>query len=154
MIIEVARISEDGSTYEGEEPGAILELEKDKFAHADGPVRYRIEARIVSREVVVRGRLSADVSLLCGRCGGFFSTTIEVSSFLRAFSISEGTETLDLTADFREDILLELPSYPACSWGGESGVCPHSGVNLDDRKGQEQPGGDNRWDALDQLSSE
>ncbi len=154
MIIEVERISEDGSTYEGAEPGAVLELEKDKFAHADGPVRYRVEARIVSRQVVVRGRLTADVSLLCGRCGGFFSTRIEVSSFLRAFSISDGTETLDLTADFREDILLELPSYPACAWEGGGGVCPYSGVYVDDRKGQVEPGGDNRWDALDQLSSE
>ena len=148
--IEIGKISPDGSRYEGEEPGEILELENDKFAHAGEPVRYDFEARKVGHEVIVTGRVVAPVKLLCGRCGEFFSTSLEVSSFLHAYEFSEGQEDLDLTADIREDVLLELPAYPKCSWQGE-GVCPFSGVNVSNLKPPDAPRADDRWAALDGL---
>lgn len=150
MKIEISKISEDGSFYEGEEPAEILELEQDKYARAAGPIRYALEARRVGHEVVVTGRLEVPVNLLCGRCAEFYSTTLEVSSFLRAHEFSDGQEELDLTEDIREDVLLELPSYPRCSWMGE-GVCPLSGVNVSVLKLSEKPATDNRWAALDVL---
>lgn len=150
MKIEIPKISPDGSSYSGEEPPEVLELEQDKYARADGPVRYELEARKVGHEIIVTGRLEAPIKLLCGRCGDFYSTTLVVSSFLRAHEFSDGQEELDLTEDIREDVLLELPSYPRCSWQGE-GVCPFSGVNVSVLKLSETPATDDRWAALDGL---
>jgi uncharacterized metal-binding protein YceD (DUF177 family) len=154
MIIHIHKVSPDGSRYEDEEPGSILELEHDRFVRSDGPVGYALSAHLASLQLVVSGRLWAQVGLLCGRCGGFFSTRIEVSSFLRAYSLSEGIETVDVTPDIREDILLALPSFSVCSWKGERGVCPESGVNLDDLMMGDSPSDENRWGALDNLQME
>ena len=109
MIIEIPKISPDGSRYVGEDPGSVLDLEKDKFAHQDGPISYDLFAYVSSHELIVKGTLSAKISLRCGRCAGFFSTTLAVSSFLHAYPISEGVDQVDLTEDIREDILVEIP---------------------------------------------
>ena len=152
MIIEISKLSSEGANlYEGEDPGEVLDLQDDRFVHAGGAVSYRLEAQIVSHELVVRGSTGTEVSLLCCRCGGFFSTRIEVSSFLRAYPISEGAETVDVTPDLREEILLALPSFPACEWKGEQGVCPHSGVDVGELKRSQELADDNRWDALNGL---
>ena len=150
MIIEIPKISPDGSTYRGEEPGEMLDLVGDKFAHADGPVSYDLFVYFAAQELIVQGRLEAPVKVLCCRCAGFYSTKLVVSSFLRGYPITDGLETLDITGDIREDILLELPSYPRCGYEGE-GVCPHSGVNLAELKLEEPPRMDDPWGALDHL---
>jgi len=150
MIIEIAKISPEGSTYAGELPGDVLELDGDKFAHADGPVACDFFVYLVSHEMIVKGTIQAPLRLLCGRCGGFFSTTITVSSFLRAYPIQEGLEKMDITGDIREDVVLEIPSYPRCAWKGE-GVCPYSGVDLSELNIAEPPPADNPWSALDNL---
>ncbi len=112
MIIEIQKISENGSTYEGALPPESLDLEGDKFIRPKGDVRYVLTAEIVSEQVIVRGSLETELDLLCVVCAEFFSTTVRVSSFLRAYAIKPGMERLDLTEDIREDILLEVPHYP------------------------------------------
>jgi len=150
MIIDIPKLSPEGSSFVGETSGAILELEQDKYAHSDGPIQYDLFAYIVSHELIVKGVIKAPIALLCGRCAGFFSTFLVVSSFLRAYPITEGVEKVDLSADIREDVLLEIPNYPSCSWEG-SGVCPHSGVNLDEMKIKEMPPEASSWNILDNL---
>ena len=153
MVIAIPRVSPDGSHYKGEEPGGILGLENDSFVRPGGPIRYELFAHLVSERLVVKGRLETTVNVLCGRCAGFFSTTLGVSSFLRAYDVSGGLETVDLTQDIREDILVSLPSFPKCSWEGEDGVCPSSGVDLGDLKRAGKPAGDARWDILNGLDT-
>lgn len=150
MIIEIAKLSPEGSQLTGEIPGSILELEQDKYAHSDGPITYDFFAYVVSHELIVKGTLKAPLSMLCGRCAEFFSTFITVSSFLRAYPITEGVEKVDLTDDIREDIIIEIPSYPSCSWEG-NGVCPFSGVNIDEMKLNEKLPDDNPFGILDNL---
>jgi len=150
MIIEIFKLSPEGSNLTGEDPGEILELENDKFAHAAGPVKYDLFAYIVSHELIVKGTLTVELSMLCGRCAEFFSTFVTVSSFLHAYPISDGVDKVDVTPDIREDILLEIPSYPSCPWKG-TGVCPNSGVNLEVMKLKETLPSDGMWSALDEL---
>ena len=38
MIIEVSKVSPEGSRYEGEEPSSILDLDKDPLMKPEGPV--------------------------------------------------------------------------------------------------------------------
>lgn len=150
MIIDIPKLPPEGTTYTGELPGSALELEQDKFAHAGGPVKCDFFVYVVSHELIVKGRIEAPINLLCGRCGGFFSTTLVVSSFLRGYPIAEGMEKLDITADIREDVLLELPNYPRCGYEG-AGTCPFSGMNLDELKVKEPPPVESPWSALDKL---
>jgi uncharacterized metal-binding protein YceD (DUF177 family) len=150
MIIDIPKLSPEGSSFTGELPGTILQLEEDKFARADGPVTYDLFAYVVSHELIVKGEVAAPVKLLCGRCGGFFSTKLSVSSFLRGYPISDGVDKVDLTEDIREDLVIEIPSYPRCAYEG-AGVCPFSGVNLDELSVKAAPPVVSPWSVLDKL---
>lgn len=112
MIIDIQKISPEGSDYSGEMPPEKLDLEGDKFIRPTSGVQYRLRAEVVSDQVIVRGMVEAELDLLCVVCADFFSTTVRISSFLRAYPIEPGLETIDLTEDIREDILLEVPHYP------------------------------------------
>ena len=152
MKIMLARIPEEGSQYEGDEPASVLELEKDSFCQVAGDLHYDLNAQHVSGELVVRGTLAADFGLTCARCSEFFSTTVVDSDFLRAYSASEDTDYVDITEDMREDLLLHVPAFPVC---GEEckGLCAQCGADLNkgtcDCVTGERP---NPWSALDNLN--
>ncbi len=151
MIIEIQKISKGGSTYSGEWTPEFLDLAEDKFIRPKGPVRYALTAEVVSDQVIVRGWLEAELDLLCVVCADFFSTTVRVSSFLRAYAIESETETLDLTEDIREDILLEVPHYPRGE-PDETGHCRECGRDLSQReeiRSEETP--PEMWDPLNRL---
>ena len=151
MIIEIPKVSEQGSQYEGEEDSSILGLEKDRLVRVDGPIIYDFFVQKVSQELLVQGRLSVKVFLCCSKCADFFSTTIQDLSFLRAYALSEELETIDLTEDIREDILLKIPTFFTCS-SDCKGLCPLCGKNLNEETCDcraKKPG--TTWTALDKL---
>ena len=147
MLIRPQSIPEDGMNLAGEDPGSILDLEKDEFVRVDGPVEYDLFVNQVGEQLVVSGRVSVLLSLTCSKCGDFFSTTQEVSSFLRAYELTPSTDVVDVAPDMREDILLSLPNYPDCK--GANPTCQEiieKGYEVD------PPVGDGRWGGLDQLN--
>ncbi|MGD9874705.1 MAG: DUF177 domain-containing protein [Kiritimatiellia bacterium] len=131
MQIEIHKLPPDGSLFRGEHPASILELENDPLVRAEKPVRYDLTARLVSNEILVQGRISVEIDVKCSKCGEFFSTLVEDSSFLCTYEIGPGQDFLDVTEDIREDILLLIPAFPVC---GESckGVCLQCGRNLNE----------------------
>jgi uncharacterized metal-binding protein YceD (DUF177 family) len=151
MQIWVARIPEEGSHYEGEDPGAIMGLDGEQFVKVAGDVRYSLYAQHVSDELVVSGTLEVDLELMCSRCADFFSTTVVDSDFLRAYPASEDIDSVDITEDMREDLLLCVPAFPVCSEGCK-GLCAQCGADLS--KGSckcEKGGRPNPWSTLDNL---
>ncbi len=152
MIIEISKISPEGSRYEGEEPPDILELDDDARTRPTGPIRYDLHIEKVGGELVVRGTLGVPFEIECSRCTDFFSTSLAVSSFLRAYEVPEGTETVDITEDIREDILLNLPPFPVCSPDCK-GLCPKCGKNWNEGRCSCKPdaAGGGAWSALDKL---
>lgn len=151
MLIEIAKVSEGGSRYTGEEPSVFLGLEQDARVRLTGPVRYDLFAERLAGELLVKGEAALDLEAACSRCAEFYSTTVRVSSFLRAYEIKENDESVDVTPDLREDLLLELPAYPVCSKACK-GLCPQCGANLNQGSCNcRPPEGDNPWGALDQL---
>ena len=126
--IETAQLHEDGRAVEGEEPGALLDLANDPVAREDGPIRYALTVEPAGSDLVVRGRIEAPVRLRCSRCAQFFSTTVRVSSFLHAYDWAEHPESLDVSSDVREDVLLEIPGFPLCSEACK-GLCAQCGQN-------------------------
>lgn len=129
--IETSQLSEDGFRMEGEEPGELLELAKDPVARSDGPIRYDLTVEPAGTELVVRGVVEAPVRLVCSRCAHFFSTTVRVSSFLHAYEWAEHPEVLDVSADVREDLLLEIPGFPLCD-ADCKGLCAQCGRDLNE----------------------
>jgi len=152
MKIMLARIPEEGSHYEGDEAGQILEGEKDLFSKVSGDVHYALYAQHISDELVVRGTLSVDLDLKCTRCSEIFSTTVTDSDFLRAYPASEDADSVDITEDMREDLLLYIPGFPVCSEECK-GLCAQCGADLNkgacDCDAGELP---NPWTALDGLN--
>lgn len=113
-------------------------------------VFYDLTAAIASGNVLVRGTLRVNCEMECRRCAEFFSTAVHISSFLRAYEIRGEEESVDLTADVREDILLALPSFPLCM-DSCKGLCPRCGKNLNEGPCgcKEQPVRSSVWDVLD-----
>ncbi|WP_372797222.1 DUF177 domain-containing protein [Pontiella sp.] len=152
MKILVARIPEEGSEYEGDEPGAILHAEEEAFIRNPEEVRYKLYAQRVSDELVVRGELGVNVDLQCARCSEFFSTRVGVFDFLRAYPAPDGTDSVDITEDLREEIMLHLPAFPLCSEECK-GVCPQCGADWNKGScGCKKDEGPSAWSALDGLN--
>ena len=152
MKILVARILADGSILEGDEPASILEWETERFVRVRGDISYRFSVEHVSGELVVRGEMALATDIQCSRCSEFFSTSIGVSDFLRAYSVPIETDEVDITKDMREELILHIPAFPVCA-DACLGMCTKCGVNLNhatcDCVEEEKP---NPWSALDGLN--
>ena len=154
MIIHIPKISPDGSSYTGELPPESLDLKEDKFIQAKSPVRYSLNAEIVSDQVIVRGTVETELHLLCVVCAEFFSTTVRISSFLRTYAIQPGLETIDLTEDLREELLLQVPHYPRGDLD-ENECCKQCGRNLKNEATSPPPEHPpDAWNALNDLELE
>ena len=130
--IETSQIGENGYTVSGEESGELLDLARDPVARSIGPIRYELTVESAGSELVVRGWAETDLRLRCSRCAQFFSTTARVSGFLHAYDWAEHPEFVDVSADVREDLLLEIPGFPLCH-AGCRGLCAHCGQDLNER---------------------
>lgn len=151
MIIEIAQIPEAGLTCAGHEPGSSLGLDADRLFRNIGPIEFDLSAELISGELVVEGAVHASLECVCSRCAEFFSTTIEDSSFLRAYEISDTVETVDISPDLRDAVLLFLPAFPLCT-PDCAGLCPQCGTNRNQGSCTcSPPDGDLRWDSLDAL---
>ena len=116
----------------------------------DGKAKFEGKVRLfrTDRGILVRGKLRAQVSLVCSRCLAEFDhdlnldmeeeffPTLDVSSGARlpqpedseAFTIDEH-HVLALGEALRQYILLAIPLKPLCR-PDCAGLCPHCGMNL------------------------
>jgi len=152
MIIDVNRVPPEGSDYTGEEPASILDVGSVAEVQFRGGLCYKLRAIVVSLELMVKGELAIDASFRCSRCGEIFSHRVCEPAFECVRDILNVNESVDLTPDIRESMVLALPSYPVCSPDCR-GLCSHCGANLNKRscacKVQEETG----WVVLDGLKT-
>ena len=154
MIIEVQKIPEEGGAYTGTEPPELLEPGVDSPVQAAGAIRYDFFVQRAGAEVLVQGRLSLPLTSECSRCGVFFSTTIENLPFNRSFELEAGAETVDVTPEMRDELLLQLPHYPLCV-ARCRGLCPQCGTNLNGKRCRCKPRtGGTDWSALNGLKAQ
>lgn len=148
---------------EVEDPAAVWPDAGSLFI---GPVQLRGAAeRTRGGDVHVVGCLEGEVRLACRRCLRDVDQRLEIPLDLwfrrdateieadgaATFALdAEGTE-VDLVPALREELLLEIPSYPLCS-ADCAGLCPKCGARRDaegcDCSFEER---DPRWDALRAL---
>ena len=139
LLVDVARLDADGEELEGEVD--IIDLDEE-FVHPFGGIRYSLKAQQFGTEVLVRGHLEQDFTLVCSRCGEDFDTTVKVDDFTVSVQVDDKTEVVDLTDDARESIILALPTYPLCDE-----ACPGIAQKV-------EVATDDRWGALDGLKVE
>jgi uncharacterized protein len=150
MKINVKRIPEDGETLRGTDPSSIMELDEPdaRFEH---DVEYDLLAQLQGDALLVTGRISTPATLRCSRCLRAFELPLKVEQFAFHQEL-KGEDFVDLTANMREDIILELPQRALCSEGCR-GLCPHCGKDLNKGLCRCKPSaGDLRWHALDNLN--
>ena len=150
MQINLTDLGDEFKHFEGNDPVEVFGLENDVSLHAAGPLRYSVDAEQVDDQLIVRGKISASMSCRCIRCSCWFGVPAEISDFLVALEIGEEDELVDLTPDMREAIILALPDYPVCR-DACKGLCPHCGVDLNEKTCDCRPPADNRWTGLDGL---
>jgi len=129
---------------EGEDPASILEL-NDPLVKPRSGVRWSLDIGLSDGGLFATGKLAVDLNLECASCGEKFTFPLRVNDFAMQMEL-HGPETVDLTDQMREDILLALPPYPHCDWNGQN-VCKGAL-----RESKENPGeSQHTWDELDKL---
>jgi uncharacterized protein len=150
MIIEAGKVPPEGGRYAGEEPSAVLEIEGEADLRAGGALRYDLSARVVSGELIVTGRLDLDMAFRCSRCAEFFALHVQEPRFEFVHALKDRWESVELTPDMREAILLAFPSYALCS-ARCRGLCPQCGANRNRGACDCAPPRDRRWSVLEKL---
>ncbi len=147
MKIHLQQIPRDGAHYQGEEECA---LEGVKEVRCLGPLHYDLDAGVSEGGLWVNGNLQQEVELGCVDCLGRFAHEIKVLNFALHTELL-GPETVDLTPFMREDLLLNLPSYPHCDRDGGR-TCPGPQLPRDESKAESEIAARAPdWSALDQL---
>ena len=149
MKINVKRIPADGESLRGSEPASIMELDEPdvRFQHE---VEYEFFAQVQGNALLVTGKLRTPATLRCSRCLKTFDQSVRVAEFVFHQELA-GEDFVDLTANIREDIILELPQRALCQ-SDCKGLCPVCGKDLNEGACQCSPvAGDLRWHALDQI---
>jgi len=150
MIIELARVKPEGTPLAGEEPAEILDLPASADLRAERPIRYALMAVRTGDTLVVTGSLETEVTLRCSRCAEAFDFHVSEPAFACDREVPPGVESVDLTGDIRETILLAFPNYPVCKPDCR-GLCAQCGVNLNRSRCGCRPPETSGWEALDKL---
>ena len=151
MKIHLNRFPVGGLHLEGEEDHVILDLE-DETTRALSPVRYALDVGLSDGGLFATGSLAVDLEMECVRCLQRFKQTVEVPDFAVQVELTT-SETVDLTQEIREDILLALPPHPHCDWNGANrcaGVLEIKRIH--ESPPPAEPGEKSPWKTLDQLA--
>lgn len=150
MEIFLDKISQN-TILNGSDSICKFDLGDPRFLKPEGDIFYKIYPNISSKEVCLKGEINLKVSLLCSRCSDFFSTSVHVSDFLRAYRVTKGLDRIDITNDFQEEIILNIPNFPLCTKDC-AGMCFKCGLNLNKEECNcSNDKNSDAWSALDQL---
>lgn len=150
----VSRVEKEPVFLEGSEPPEFWALPADDQYSAEGEVEYSLTVKAVAGSILVNGSVSGRVKSSCGRCLAPVELEIvneEIELYYPKEEITE--EELDITADIRDELLIELPMNPLCSEECK-GLCPVCGINRNGKSCKCTPQGNLAWGALDNIITE
>lgn len=145
MKIVIKEIGEEGLTLNGCISVEGYDLPLHEY-EGWKQIAYSLHASIIGDECLVTGVLSTNMKAACSRCLEMLPMHIEVKDFQHSYRIT-GEESIDLTVEIREDILLALPFTYRCELS-EEGRCPITGVTYSGDKPEASLNQD-VWKALD-----
>ncbi|MDA0990203.1 MAG: DUF177 domain-containing protein [Verrucomicrobia bacterium] len=172
MIIRLVEIPESGRAYAGDLSAEALDIIATETLALAAPVHVEVTATLVPGALLVRGSLSTELAYPCSRCNAATRVPLTVPRFEAVWTLSTDgdqppqrvedeldmsirpnaseLESVDLTPDLREAIILAFPAYPVCR-SDCKGLCARCGKNLNDSACSCRAPDDNRWSALDHL---
>ncbi|HEY8901517.1 MAG TPA: hypothetical protein VIM61_13980 [Chthoniobacterales bacterium] len=122
MKIHLRQIPQDTTVHLTDElDPAFLELDPEE-ATAITPVHCALDVGVSGGGLFATGRITVGIRLTCVKCLNEFDTTFVVPDFAAQVEL-DGRESVDLTPEIREDILLVLPTHPRCDADGRT-KCP------------------------------
>ena len=151
MIIDTSKLSDEGKRFVGEEPQGVLDLGADSDVRPVGPIKYDLFLSVVGDNLIAAGSLSVDCEFACIRCAEMFPLTVSEPRFQAVVGVLNKSESVDLTPDMRESIILAFPTSPLCA-ADCRGLCVRCGTNLNKstcRCVQSPAGG--KWNVLNDL---
>jgi len=151
MIVDISELDPDGSLLTGEEPSSVLDLDIAEDVKPAGPIRYSIRVFPAGDGVVAQGTTKVDMTFECVRCAEFFTTTVCEPEFSVAVETPNKDESIDLTPDIRESIILAFPANPLCARDCR-GLCQRCRTNLNKSVCRcADSSAEKRWSVLDNL---
>lgn len=151
LVFNIQNLADERRRFSGLLEKGHLGLERDRFVHEGGDLVFDLTVYFAGTEILVEGRIEVEVQLMCSHCGDFFPYDLVVERFIAAYESAAHPEEVDPLPEIREELLLKLPSYPDCSLhGGRS--CPFQEKLAEAAPPEAPPKGDQRWEALDNLS--
>ncbi len=127
----------------------------DNMIKVPGVVAYDLQVQRLERNLLVRGRLTAELLCQCVRCLKTFTRRLDLPGFATDLplqgedSVLEG-DFVDLTPWVREDILLAFPQHPLCE-PGCAGLQKPALPGADAQPGQESQTTSTVWAVLNKL---
>ncbi|MSU58394.1 MAG: hypothetical protein EXS35_09480 [Pedosphaera sp.] len=157
LLVNLRNLARRELALQGELPVAELDLElRDEMVQARQPLRYDLEVQELNDSVLARGELELTLDCQCVRCLKPFEYRLEVADWVCHLplegddKVSVVDDSVDLTPQIREDILLTFPAHPVCDpqCGGLAGRS--SGAKKKPATNAPRPAG-SAWDKLDKL---
>lgn len=150
IIINLADVGPDGLELEADLSPDILDVKPNDPVHGTGLIHCELHCQIVDQEFLANGSLSTQTEMRCRRCDCIFHGEVNRLQYNYNEELEPMPESVDLTEDIRESILLAFPSYPVCR-DSCKGLCAQCGANLNEETCNCKPPEDMRWGDLDRL---
>lgn len=121
LLLNLHRLEEDAVHLQGELPTGELELDHlDELVHPAATLQYDLWVQMMESGLLVQGSLRLALNCECARCLRPFQQVLEFKDWACHLAI-EGEESVpvvndsvDLTPQIREHMVLEFPSHPVC----------------------------------------
>ena len=157
LAVNLRHLANQNVLLQGELPLDELDLEThDEMIRASGPVSHDLEAQLLDDNLLVRGSLRVTLACQCVRCLKPFAFELKLADWTCLLPlkgedrVSVNSDSVDLTPQIREDILLAFPQHPVCD-----PECRGWATAVSDEKKARGPEktepGSQVWSALDKL---
>lgn len=155
LILSLENWPNGGRHLVGNLDGSVFGVENEDVKSC-GNMYYDLDAQLFDHELLLAGTISAVFRMQCARCLKEFDYELRIDGLNLSFDTGNELH-LDVTDALREELVIELPSYPKCEISGKE--CQindenlHFGLDKETDSGVESPtpGGRSVWDALDRL---
>ena len=126
MKIHVSNIPDEGMRQHARYDPSVLDMDRQDV-HLREP--FEVDAFIIKaeRELIVDVDIHAPLQAICARCLDEFDVTISPEA-LFSYAV-QLTDTVDITEDVRQEIMLAYPMVPVCRPECK-GLCKTCGHNL------------------------
>jgi uncharacterized protein len=138
LILDLHQLERNSLELEGEISAEKLEItEIDECIKVTLPIKYKLTAQKVNREIFIQGEVQAWLDCECVRCLKSFQQPIHWPNWDKVLSLDgedrviAKDDCVDLTPILREDILLDCPQHPLCDPGCDRlPQAPGRGINV------------------------